>query len=226
MIEVPLLADVIKVLFILVLCTAALILTQRTLTSLFTIYAIQSVLVALMALVLYAESGSLVLLLLALLTIISKAIAIPYVLRRIQSSIEIKRDLQFRYLTPIGSLLASTVLIFLVYQAAARFLPSLSQDNLLFLGAVIGVSLMLMGMLVIFSRRKIITKIVGYLTMENGVLLFSLFVSELPFIIEVLIILDLIMLIVLATILAFGIDSSVDEFHEKLNSFASIWFKK
>lgn len=226
MIEVPLLADLIKVLSILVLCTAALIITQRTLTSLFTIYAVQSVLVALMALVLYAESGSYILLLLALLTIISKAIVIPYVLRHIQSSIEIKRDMQFRYLTPIGSILASTVLIFLVYQAFSSVLPSLSQDKLFFLGAVIGVSLMLMGMLVIFSRRKVITKIVGYLTMENGVLLFSLFVSELPFIIEVLIVLDLIMLIVLATILAFGIDSSVDDFHEKLNSFASIWFKK
>jgi hydrogenase-4 component E len=92
-------------------------------------------------------------------------------------------------------------------------------------GAVIGVSLALMGMMVIFTRKQMITKILGYLTMENGVLLFSLFVAELPFIIELLIILDLVMLIVLATVLAFGIDTSIDEFHDKLNSF-TLWFKE
>jgi hydrogenase-4 component E len=94
-----------------------------------------------------------------------------------------------------------------------------------FPGAVIGVSLALMGMMVIFTRKQMITKILGYLTMENGVLLFSLFVAELPFIIELLIILDLVMLIVLATVLAFGIDTSIDEFHDKLNSF-TLWFKE
>jgi hydrogenase-4 component E len=82
-----------------------------------------------------------------------------------------------------------------------------------------------MGMMVIFTRKRMITKILGYLTMENGVLLFSLFIAELPFIIELLIVIDLVMLIVLATVLAFGIDSSIDEFHTKLNSF-TMWFKE
>ena len=43
--------------------------------------------------------------------------------------------------------------------------------------------------------------------------------------IELLIVIDLVMLIVLATVLAFGIDSSIDEFHTKLNSF-TLWFKE
>lgn len=221
----PLFADLTKILFVLVLGTAALIITQRTLTSLFTFYAVQSLLVALIALVLFRENGSLVLLLMALLTIATKVILIPFVLKKIQKSMSIKRDLDFRYLTPISSVLLSTLMIFLVYQVFTRFLSGLSEDKLFSLGAVIGVSLMLMGMLVIFSRKKMITKIVGYLTMENGVLVFSLFISELPLIIEVLIILDLIMLIVLAAVLAFGIDSTIEDFHERLTSF-SMWFKK
>jgi hydrogenase-4 component E len=136
-----------------------------------------------------------------------------------------KRDLEFRYLTPIGSILVGTALIFLVYWSFSRFLPVLSSDGLFLFGAVIGVSLTLMGMMVIFTRKRVITKILGYLTMENGVLLFSLFIAELPFIIELLIIIDLVMLIVLATVLAFGIDSSIDEFHNKLNSYV-MWFKE
>ena len=81
-----------------------------------------------------------------------------------------------------------------------------------------------MGMLVIFSRKTAITKIVGYLVMENGVLLFSLFFAELPMIVEILIILDLIMLILIATILAFGIDSTLEQFHEKINPLPK-WLK-
>ncbi len=216
--------DVITVLFVLVLATAALIITVRTLSSLFTIYSIQSWFIAAVAFVLFLQTGNVVLLLLAILTVLSKAFLVPYVMRRIQRTMNIKRDLEFRYLSPVGSILVGASTIFLVHGALSTFLQQLSYDDLFFFGAVIGVSLALMGMMVIFTRRRVITKILGYLTMENGVLLFSLFIAELPFIIEVLIVIDLVMLIVLTTVLAFGIDSSIDEFHTKLNQFA-LWFK-
>ena len=225
MMNLPIPDDITKILFVLVLATAALIITVRTLTSLLNIYSIQSWFIAAVAFVLYLKNGSVVLLLLAILTVASKAFMVPYVMRRIQKSMHLKRDLEFRYLTPIGSILVGTAMIFLVYWSFSKFLPELSSDELFIFGAVIGVSLALMGMMVIFTRKRMITKILGYLTMENGVLLFSLFIAELPFIIELLIVIDLVMLIVLATVLAFGIDSSIDEFHTKLNSF-TMWFKE
>jgi hydrogenase-4 component E len=77
-----------------------------------------------------------------------------------------------------------------------------------------------MGMIVIFTRKQTLTNIVGYLTMENGVVLFSLFLTELPLLIEILIIIDLIMLTLIATVLAFGIDSTIEEFHARLNPFS------
>jgi hydrogenase-4 component E len=217
--------DIIKILFVLIMATAALIITVRTLSSLFNVYSVQSWFIAAVAFVLYLKNGSVVLLLLAILTILSKAFIVPLVMRRIQKSMHMKRDLEFRYLTPISSILVGTAMIFLVYWSFSKFLPELSSDDLFIFGAVIGVSLTLMGMMVIFTRKRVITKIVGYLTMENGVLLFSLFIAELPFIIELLIVIDLVMLIVLATVLAFGIDSSIDEFHNKLNSYI-LWFKE
>jgi len=76
-----------------------------------------------------------------------------------------------------------------------------------------------MGMIVILSRKQTITNIVGYLMMENGVLLFSLFLTELPLMVEFLIVLDLIILTLMATILAFGINSTIEEFHARLNVF-------
>ncbi len=217
--------DLVRILFVLILCTAAFMITQRSLNSLFSSYATQSLLLSFLALILYWKTGSNTLLFIAGLTILSKVIVIPYVMRRIQKDIYTKRDLEFSYLSPVSSILISAALIFVVYKAFSNFLLDLSRDPVFFLGAVIGVSLVLMGMLMIFSRKQMITKIIGYLTMENGVLLFSLFIAELPFIVEVLIIVDLIILVLLSAILAFGIDSSMKEFHQKLNKF-SFWFNK
>ena len=224
MITLPIPDDITKIFFVLILGTAALIISVRTLKTLLNVYAFQSFCIAAIALVLYLKTGSVVLLLLTILTIASKVFLIPYVMRRIQKTMKLQRDVQFRYLSPIGSVLAGTAIIFVVYRTFSIFLTDISQEPMFFFGAIIGVSLALMGMMVIFTRKQMITKILGYLMMENGVLLFSLFIAELPFIIEVLIIIDLIMLIILATVLAFGIDYSIDEFHEKLNSF-TLWFK-
>ena len=218
-------ADIIRIIFVLVLSSAALMMTQRSLSSLISIYAGQSLLLAVIAGLLFGEARIVALLFIAGLTIVSNVIVIPYVMRRVQKDIYYRRDLEFSYLSPVTSILISTALVFVVYKSFSVFLPDFSQDNLAFLGEVIGISLVLMGMLIIFSRKQMIVKIVGYLTMENGVLLFSVFIAELPFIIEVLIVIDLIILILLSAILAFGIDSTMKEFHRKLNPL-SLWFRE
>jgi len=214
----------IKTLFILILGTASLIIMMKSLSTLFVIYAMQSFLIAVVAFVLFLDTGSYVLLALACLTVITKVVVIPYMLNRIRIGNATKRDAEFRYLTPVSAILVSILLIFIVYISFDRVFQLL-QDRLFFLGAVIGVSLALLGMMVIFSRKKIVTKTVGYLTMENGILLFGLFIAELPFIIEILIIVDLIIFILLATILAFGINSTEADFSRKLNTFTS-WFRE
>ncbi len=208
--------DLIRILLVLVLGTAALVITQRAIRSLFSVYAWQSLILAAIALVLFFEEGNIGLLLIALLTVASKVLFIPLFLRRLLKALPIQRDIEFRYLTPVSSIIVGTAIIFIVYRFFAAPAVALHFTSLLQLGAVIGVSLALMGMMVIFSRRKVVTKIIGYLVMENGALLFSLFVAEMPFIIEVLIVVDLIMVIVLAAVLAFGIDSSIEAFHKRL----------
>jgi hydrogenase-4 component E len=214
----------IKILFVLILGTASLIIMQKTLSALFSTYGAQSFMIALISLILFLRSGAYVLLALAVITVITKVLIIPFMLNRVRADSSLKRDGEFRYVTPVAAILVGVALTFLVYNSLSQVL-TLSQDNLFFLGAVIGVSLALIGMLVIFSRKKVVTKIVGYLTMENGILLFSLFMAELPFIIELLIIIDLIILVVLATILAFGIDSTEEDFHRRLNMLHT-WFRR
>ncbi|MDQ1274830.1 MAG: hydrogenase-4 component [Euryarchaeota archaeon] len=222
MIDPTFLEGIIKILFVFVLISAGLIISTRNLSSVLTAYTFQSFLLAAVSSLLYMIDGKDQLLLLAVLTLASKVILIPYFISRIEQKIKIGRDLHFAYLEPTSSLLLSIGLIILSYTFLSRVFEGLPLSKLFFFGAVIGLSLTLMGMLVMFSRKRVITKALGYLSMENGVLMFGLFVTELPFIIEVLIIIDLIILVILTTILAVGMDSSIEEYRQKVRKL-QVW---
>jgi len=222
MIDPLFLEGIIKILFVFVLISAGLIISTRNLSSVLTTYTVQSFLLAAVSFLLYLIDGKGQLLLLAGLTLASKVILIPYFISRIEEKIKIGRDLHFAYLEPTPSLLLSIGLIILSYTFLSKVFEGLPLSKLFFFGAVIGLSLTLMGMLVMFSRKKVVTKALGYLSMENGVLMFGLFVTELPFIIEVLIIIDLIILVMLTTILAVGMDSSIEEYRQKFRKL-QIW---
>jgi hydrogenase-4 component E len=216
------LEDTVRILFVFVLITAAFTLSTRNIASLLTVYAVQSLLLVLIASSLYFIEGNRTLLAIAALTLVSKVLLIPLFINLIGEKIKISRDLKFNYLEPTASLLVSMGLILLAYVFLSGFFNEFILGKLFFMGAVIGLSLTLMGMLVIFSRKKVITKVIGYLTMENGVLLFGIFVADLPFIIEILIVIDLMILVLLTTILAIGLDSAREQYHQRLHTL-KIW---
>ncbi len=220
MIDPAFVQSVIRVLFALVIVSAAYIISTRNLLSLVSVYALQSLTLVLMALSLWFLEGTTILLAIAVVTFASKVIVIPYFIATVQERVRIRRDIEFHYLSPTTSLLVSMGLMLFVYIVLSKILQGTpAGQGLFFFGAVIGISLMLMGMMVTFSRKRAITKVLGYLSMENGVLLFGLFVTELPFIIEFLIIIDLIILVMLTTILAVGIDSTLEDYHNRLHRF-------
>nr|WP_320160179.1 hydrogenase subunit [uncultured Methanoregula sp.] len=220
MIDITLAEALIKILFVIVIITAAYIISTRNLLSLVSVYAIQSLTLVLLALVLalYTPNGASILIAIAAITFASKVLIIPYFIATIQEKVRIRRDIEFHFLSPTTSLIISMALMLVIYLALSKILP-VTPVRLLFFGAVLGISLMLMGMMVTFSRKRAITKVLGYLTMENGVLLFGMFVTELPFIIEFLIIIDLIIVVLLTTILTVGIDSTLEDYHKRLHRF-------
>ena len=206
-------------LLVLIVMTGAIIVTRKDLLSVLSTYRLQSLFLASIAFSLYVFEKSDMMLYLAVLTVVSKVWFIPYFIKRVQKKINIPRDLTFHYLSPIKAIFVTMILIFIVHTSFSSTLKGLSPDRFFYLGAVLGVSLALMGMLVTFTRKRIMTKILGYLMMENGVLLFSFFVTEIPFIIEVLAMIDLLMIVLLASILALGMDVGVEDFQESLHPF-------
>ncbi len=220
MIDTSTIEGIIRILFVGIIITAAYIISTRNLLSVVSVYAVQSLTLVFIALALYSLEGSLVLLAIAIITFFSKVLIIPYFITTIQERIRIKRDIEFHFLNPTTSLLISMVLMLVIYMVLSRIMQGTpARESLFFFGAVLGISLMLMGMMVTFSRKRVITKALGFLSMENGVLLFGLFVTELPFIIEFLIIIDLIILVLLTTIISVGIDSTLEDYHQRLHRF-------
>jgi hydrogenase-4 component E len=220
MTDPALVEGIIRILLVCVIITAAYIISTRNLLSLVSVYSLQSVTLVCLALALYSLESAPVLLAIAVVTFLSKAIIIPYFIATIQERVRIKRDIEFHFLSPTSSLTLSMALMLVVYMALGRILQGTPvRENLFFFGAVLGISLMLMGMMVMLSRKRAITKVLGFLSMENGVLLFGMFVTELPFIIEFLIIIDLIILVLLTTILTVGIDSTLEDYQKRLHRF-------
>lgn len=216
----------VRVCLVLVLVSAAFLLTSRNFSNLVRTYQAQSCILVVIALCLSVIENNLVLLGIAMLTMVSKVIGIPLFIRKIEERMQMQQDIRFSYMQPSGALMVSIGLILLVYLCFSRILDSMyAHNSLFFLGAVIGVSLVLMGLIAVCIRRLAITKVIGYLSMENGVLLFGLFVTELPFFIEFVIIVDLVILVLLTTIQTVGIDASMEEYKEKMREF-HLWTKE
>ena len=213
----------IDILLILIVATASFVLTTRHIRSLITTYAIQSLLLTAIAVTRYEQEKSGELLMLAAMTLLLKVFVIPMFLRRVHESMPVKRDIGFHYLQPVFAMIAGILIFLALYSLLSRFAPLMQVEKDSLFVAVLGISLMFMGLIVIFTRLQALTDIVGYLTMENGVLLFSLFFQELPFILEILVLLDLVVLIVVSAFLAFGIDATLEKFHEKLHQFSNLF---
>jgi len=208
--------DFIRLLLVFVFATAIAMIRVRTLMTLVKIYSIQSFLIFLISILLYLQELSTVFLILGILTLLSKVIFLPFYIERIVKRLKIKRDMKFEYLSPTQSMFLSLIILLVVYQLLYPDFSEFGLSGGFLLGAISGISLGFIGLIIIFTRKLAISDILGYLTMENGALLLSLTVADLPFIIEVLVVLELFMITLLAAILGFGIDSTVEEFHNSL----------
>ena len=105
---------------------------------------------------------------LGLATVAVKSIAIPLILTRAVSRLEIKRETESLVSTKTSVLLTG-VLSLSSFVACARFGLS-GQDQL---GAAAGLTLLFSGLLMMTTRVKAITQVIGFVVLENGIFLFG-----------------------------------------------------
>ena len=131
------------------------------------------------------------LVLILLETIIFKSIAVPWFLKYIIKRNKITKEAE-PYLPNFISLIIITLIItitIILSNAEALQAASLHLKKIYF---VVALSTLFSGLYIIATRKKIITHIMGYLIVENGVFVLSLAVgSEMPMLVNLGIMLDI-----------------------------------
>ena len=140
------------------------------------------------------QTWNLVLILLE--TIVFKAIAVPYFLSYLIRRNKITRETE-PYLPHFVSLVIITLIV-VVTVILANSIKDTHLDKIFF---IVSLSTLFTGLYFIASRKKIITHVMGYLIIENGVFVLSLAVgNEMPNLVNLGIMLD-----VFASVLILGI---------------------
>jgi hydrogenase-4 component E len=142
------------------------------------------------------EISTLNLILILLETVVFKSIAVPVFLEYILKRNNITREAE-PFLPQFVSLIITT-LIAVTTILLSYSIEDVNLDKMFF---VVALSTIFTGLYFIASRRKIITHVMGYMVIENGVFVLSLAVgNEMPMLVNLGIMLD-----IFASVLILGI---------------------
>jgi len=139
-------------------------------------------------------------------TLIVKAMVVPYFLGKLLKKNNLTHDSAPDVPHFTSLIINSSAIIFSFILAY-----NLHDEHLKITYFTASVSAMFIGIFLIISRRKIITHIVGYMVLENGIFLLSLAIgAELPMIVNTGILLDLFTSVL---VLGFFVSKISDTFH-------------
>jgi hydrogenase-4 component E len=127
------------------------------------------------------------------LTLLLKVWFVPWLLTRQARRLGILRDLD-SLLRPGVVLIAAGALVIFCYSVALpiqRFAESITRDAI-----AISLAVVMLSMLMLITRRKAITQVLGYLMLENGIFIFGILLSAaMPLMVEAGVLLDLLVAI-------------------------------
>jgi hydrogenase-4 component E len=110
-----------------------------------------------------------------------KTLILPYALRRIVVRLGIHRaietviEVNATLLAGVGLVALSILLVFPVAHASG----ALTRENL-----AIALSIVLLGLLMMITRRNAVTQVVGFMSLENGLVLAAVGVQGMPLVVE------------------------------------------
>lgn len=185
--------DVLLITFIITLFYVSI--ANRIMTYL-KVLAFQGVLLFVVVFLQLSEINPLNLALILLETIVFKSVAVPLFMAHVLRRNNITREAE-PYLPNFISLIITTVIV-VVTILLANSVKDTQLDKIFF---VVALSSLFTGLYFIATRRKIITHVIGYLIIENGVFVLSLAVgNEMPMLVNLGIMLD-----IFASVLILGI---------------------
>jgi hydrogenase-4 component E len=205
----------------LILLTSFLMLAQVRLDSLINVFALQGLLLFSATVLMAFISGKYHLLISAALTLVLKVFFIPIQLRRLVIRLDIHREVEVIGNPSLIMLFAAGLVLFSYYVALPiRALSLLSTRNTI----AISLAVVLIGMLIVISRRKAVTQVVGFMSMENG-LFFAAVVSTygMPMVVELGVAFDVLVAAILFGVFFFHIRTEIGSLDtDRLNRLTEV----
>jgi hydrogenase-4 component E len=160
------------------------------------VLSLQGVLLFFVVFIQLNEINTLNLVLILLETIVFKSLAVPIFLAYLLKRNKITREAE-PFLPNFVSLVITTFIVVITI-LISNTIKDPHMDNIFF---VVALSTLFFGLYLIATRRKIITHVMGYMVIENGVFILSLAIgNEMPMLVNMGIMLD-----IFASVLILGI---------------------
>jgi hydrogenase-4 component E len=143
----------------------------------------------------------------ALIALVFKAIVIPLALRRIVVRLGIHREIE----TVVGvgtTMLAGIGLVALSIMVMLRVTPEadpLAREDLAFALAVV-----LLGLLIMVTRRNAVSQVVGFMSLENGLVLAATGAKGMPLVVEISVAFSILIAFIVIGIFLFRIRERFD----------------
>ena len=198
---------------VLVFCAAGMLVSgylmvgQKALLTAIRLYGLQSLLLAVVAATMAIADGRSELFVTAGMTMVLKAVLIPWFLMRTVDRVGIHREIEPLINVP-ASLLVCLALTVVGYRVSTGFPEGARGVSHHIIG--VALAMLLIGLFLMVTRRKAITQILAILTVENAVFLVAIGVTTgMPLIVELGISFDVILAVLILGILVHRI---VDRF--------------
>jgi hydrogenase-4 component E len=186
--------DLINALLVTLLALNLFALGTSRIQSVIRIVAVQGALLGLLTLLMH-DSLSFPVLLSGIAAVLIKGLVIPAVMMRSLRAADIKREVEpfIGFLPSILLGAVATAAVILLFQALTAAGPASAGAPIApSLIAPASVSTILVGFIILVSRYKAITQVLGYLVLENGIYIFgTLLVEAIPLVVEMGMLLDL-----------------------------------
>ena len=160
----------------------------------------QSAAIGLITLKLGYDTGEIGYYILGFLTIITKVIIIPLIITKSVKQLKINREMEL-----IVNGFMSYILTGIGIMIAFGFLSKLENNFI-----KTGIALFIIGVLLMIARKKAITQMIGFLTFENGIVLFEVSLTKMSLVIEAGIVFEGLMLALVMGIMIFHINKTFE----------------
>ena len=171
-------------------------------------FAWQGALVAITTALVAFDSGQHHLYISAALTLGLKAMFIPWLLRRLVKQMGLHKEAH-TVEHPVMILMAATALVIFCYyvvQPIEMQTSSITRNTI-----AISMSVVLLGMLMLVSRNKAVSQVVGFMSLENGLFFAAVAATHgMPMVVELGIAFDVLVAAVIFGVFFFHIKDSID----------------